>query len=93
MKNKHQTNEKKISFVPKLCNPPNIPQVKPIEDFWSILSNKLYGGGWAATNKNQLENRIKRKLKEIDLNLVQSMMSGARKKLRKIEDKGAFSVL
>ena len=53
----------------------------------------MYEGGWVATNKNQLENRIKRKLKEINLNLVQSMMSGVRKKSRKIEDKVVFSVL
>lgn len=26
-----------IKFVPKECNPPNVPQLRPIEDFWGIL--------------------------------------------------------
>ncbi|CAF3561948.1 unnamed protein product, partial [Rotaria sp. Silwood2] len=86
-------NEQKVPFVPKVANPPNVPKARPIEDFWSILADKVYSGGWAAMNQEQLVNRIKSQLKKIDLGVVQTMMDGIRKKLRKIEDKGPFSIL
>ena len=38
-------NEKRIPFVPKVVNPLNVPKVRPIEDFWSILADKMYSGG------------------------------------------------
>lgn len=85
--------EQKVSFVPKVANPPNIPKARPIEDLWSILADKVYSGGWAAANQEQLANRIKSQLKKIDLDTVQTMMAGIRTKLRKIEDKGPFSIL
>lgn len=84
---------KKIHFVPKCINPPNIPKARPIEDFWSILADKVYNGGWTATNEKQLTNRIKAQLKKIDLKVVQTMMNGVRGKLRKIEEQGPFSIL
>ncbi|KAJ8950222.1 hypothetical protein NQ318_006196 [Aromia moschata] len=31
----------RIPFVPKNANPPNLPQTRPIEDFWALLSWKL----------------------------------------------------
>jgi transposase len=86
-------NEHKIPFVPKGINPPNVPKARPIEDFWSILANKVYNGGWAAMNEKQLVNRIKTQLKKMDLKVVQTMMEGVRGKLRKIEDNGPFSIL
>ena len=46
-----------------------------------------------ATNQEQLVNSTKSKFKTIDLDTVQTMMEGRRKKLRKIEDKEQFSIL
>ena len=86
-------NEKRIPFVSKVANPPNVPKALPIEDFWSILADKVYSGGWTATNKEQLVNRTKLKLKNIYLDTVQTMTEGIRKQLQKIEDKGRFSIL
>ena len=53
--------------MPKVANPPNVPKARPVEDFWSILADKVYSGGWMATNPEQLVNRTKSKLKKIDL--------------------------
>jgi len=82
-----------VPFVSKCINPPNVPKARPIEDFWSILADKVYNGGWAATNEKELMNRIKRQLKKIDLKVVQTMLKGVRGKLRKIEEQGPFSIL
>ena len=61
-----------------------MPKARPMEDFWSILADKVYSGGWMTTNQEQLVNRIKSQLKKIDLDTVQTMMEGIRKKLPKI---------
>ena len=84
---------KNIPFVPKESNPPNIPKARPIEDFWSILANSVYDKGWEAKTEAQLVRRIKKKIKEIDLGVVQTMMKGIRSKLRRMEDKGPFAIL
>lgn len=92
-KTKDWLHEQKIPFVPRHVNPPNVPKARPIEDFWGILAQQVYSGGWSATNQEKLINRIKTQLKKVDLNVVQTMMKDVRRKLRKIEDQGPFSIL
>ena len=58
--------EQNINFVEVKSNPPNVPQARPIEDFWGCLAQKVYEGCWEATSEQQLIDRIKRKLKEFD---------------------------
>lgn len=87
-------NQQNIHFVPKQVNPPNLPKARPIEDFWSILADKVYHGGWLATTEQQLINRIKQQqLKQFDLKSIQTMMLEVRKKLRKVEEQEPFSIL
>ncbi|CAF1982038.1 unnamed protein product [Rotaria magnacalcarata] len=83
----------KIKFVPKQVNPPNIPKTRPIEDFWSILADKVYEAGWETKTELQLKRRIYQKIKQTDMRVVQHMMTTIRTKLRKIEDKGPFSLV
>ena len=49
---------KKISFVQKIENPANVPEARPIEDFWSILKGNVYENGWRAKNLDELTNKI-----------------------------------
>ncbi|KAJ8942139.1 hypothetical protein NQ318_021647 [Aromia moschata] len=65
--------QRRIPFVPKNANPPNLPQARPIEDFWALLSRKVYDRGWEAQNEQQLRRRIFEKLRGIDLNSVQGL--------------------
>lgn len=86
----HQNN---IPFVPRQDNPPNLPQARPIEDFWALLSRKVYDGGWQAENEEQLRRRIFRKIGEIDVQVVQNLMRDVRRKLRLIEQHGPFHLI
>jgi len=81
-----------VNYVTKDINPPNVPQARPIENFWGCLSEKVYEGGWQASTEQQLINRISFKLKEFDLNFVKSLMAGVKAKLRKIGHDGVFSL-
>ena len=55
-----------IHYVDKVDNPANLSEVRPIEDFWSILKAKVYGNDWEAKTLHQLEARIKKCLKGVD---------------------------
>lgn len=83
--------EDNINFVAKNMNPPNVPQARPIENFWGDLTQKVYEGGWEAKNKNQLIRRIRKTLKEYDMNDLQNHMKGIKTKLRKIADNGVLA--
>ena len=37
-----------VNNVNKESNPPNMPQARPIENFWGYFSLKVYEGGWQA---------------------------------------------
>jgi hypothetical protein len=84
--------EDNVHFVAKHLNPPNVPKARPIEDFWGCLAQKVYEGGWEAKTAEQLINRIKLKLKEFDLNFVESLMRGVKAKLKSIAKEGVFSL-
>ena len=60
-----------ISFVRKQDNPPNVPQLRPIETFWGILKSKVYNGGWPARMEHQLKLRIRKCLRELIWEVVQ----------------------
>ena len=45
--------ELNIPYIPKQCNPPNCPQLRPIETFWARLKQKsLMEGGKDETKTN-----------------------------------------
>ncbi|CAF3215252.1 unnamed protein product [Rotaria socialis] len=79
-----------VQFVHKEFNPQNCPQARPVETLWSILKNMVYDEGWEAKTINQLRRRIARKLKEIDIKIVQQIFLGTQKQLRKIADNGPY---
>jgi hypothetical protein len=60
--------------VPKDINPPNVPQARPIENFWGCLAQKVYEGGWESETEQQLIRRIKYKMKELNTKFVESLL-------------------
>ena len=66
------------AFVPKTMNPPNIAQGRPIEDFWGVLVQLIYEHNLEAKTTKQLERRIRKILKNIDITLSQNMMENVR---------------
>ena len=60
--------EKKINHVTKVDNPPNVPELRPIKDFWNILKEIVYANNWLTTDPDQHGNRINyRYFKKIEL--------------------------
>ena len=55
-----------IHHVDKVDKRANLSEVRPIEDFWSILKAKVYKNNCEAKTLHELEVRIKKCLKEVD---------------------------
>lgn len=77
-----------VNFVSKELNPPNVPQLRPIEDFWGMLKQKVYHHNWTADNLEQLENRIRYCLRQMDLCSVQAMMANVKSLIRRARAEG-----
>ena len=71
-----------IHHVDEVDNPANLPEVRPIEDFWSILN--AYENNWEAKTLHQLEVRIKKCLKEVDQVTILKTFGCVKKRLNDI---------
>ena len=54
----------KIKYVEKLENPANVPEARPIEDFWADLKRQVYKNNWHEKYLKQLKSTIERELKK-----------------------------
>ena len=55
---------KKIDFFLKEHNPANVPELRPIEDFWSELKRLVYDKNWKCNDLVKLKNRIEYSIKK-----------------------------
>ena len=46
---------KNVEIVPKEDNSPNLPEYRPIENFWSILKGIVYENNWQANSHHKLK--------------------------------------
>ena len=63
-------------------NPPNVPQLRPIEDFWGLVKQEVYRGGWEATSEDQLKRRIRRAVEAINPEVPLTMMRRVGERVR-----------
>ena len=68
-------NEEFVEFVEKIHNPTNLPQCRPIEDFFGYLSSIVYENGWSAENLSELEKKIRLSIRKIDMEPVYRQFS------------------
>ena len=60
-------NENNVNFVRKNDNPVNVPECRPIENFWAILKQQVHKNNWQAKNVKQLYQRIQYCLNKLDM--------------------------
>lgn len=73
-----------VAIVPKDCNPPNSPELRPIEEYWSIIKGKLKKKGGTAATLEEFAKKWNSAAKTISEELVQTMMSSVRRKVRAV---------
>ena len=67
-----------------------MPQIRPIETFWSHLKSRVYAEGYKAKNLKDLEKRIKKCIRTFDDKHFERLMSGVAQKVRKADKRGPF---
>lgn len=77
-----------IEYIPKEQNPPNVPQLRPIENFWANLKRKVYANNYRPKNIKTLTAKIKKKLKVMDTAGTQQAMLNVPRKVRKAQRMG-----
>jgi transposase len=82
-----------INYIRRENNPPNVPQLRPIEKLWGILKSRVYENNWEAKNVEHLKSRIRKKLSEISPETLKSLMSKVKTNVRKAVDFGANFML
>ena len=82
-----------IKYVTREMNPPNVPQLRPIEDFWGWLKKEVYQNNWQAHSHRQLKQRIKLCLSRMDREIITKMMRNIANLLQKAANEGVDSVL
>ena len=64
-----------------------------MEDFWGILKQAVYSGGWEAENHDQLKRRILYRLHRINKTMLYNMRKNLKSKLRQARDNGVNYLL
>lgn len=82
--------ENGVNFVEKYDNPANLPEVRPIEDFWAILKGQVYKNGWEAKSVPQLIQRIRYCLSTFEQSTIQSLFSSIPRRLDNVRRKGVI---
>ena len=79
-----------IHFVSKEDNPTEVPQCRPIEDFFGVLAQYVYSKNWVAKDVESLIRRISHCLTLIPSSLVQSTMEDTKRRLMRAYPVGIF---
>ena len=81
-----------IDCIQEDFNPPNAPQLRPIERFWSHLKRRVYRNGYEAKNLNQLKKRIEEVVRTFPPSYFENLMKNVNKKIFKAARVGVNNV-
>jgi transposase len=76
--------EMEVNFVAKAMNPPNCPEIRPIERYWALMKGKLRKKDQGAVDINQFKKDWINVSKTIDATVVQNLMQGIKGKVREL---------
>ena len=70
-----------INVVPKDCNPPNTPELRPIERYWAIVKRNLGKSKGQANNEKDFAEKWEKASRLVADNTVQNLMGGIKRKV------------
>lgn len=74
--------DNQVAVITKDLNPPNCPQLRPIEKYWAIVKRSLNKTGGAANNKASMYQKWNKAAAEVTPKGVQVLMGSIKKKVR-----------
>jgi len=81
-----------VNYVPKVINPTEVPQCRPIEDFFGVLATYVYAQNWIAKDTEALKRRIRSCIAKIPESTVKAASQAVRKRLLRAYRNGILSV-
>ena len=81
-----------VNYVPKVINPTEVPQCRPIEDFFGVLATYVYAQNWIAKDTEALKRRIKSSIAKIPESTVKAASRAVRIRLLRAYRDGILSV-
>lgn len=76
--------ENGVNFVKKEMNPPNCPEIRPIERYWALMKGKLRKKAQGADNIEQFKKDWTNVSRSINGSVVQNLMSNIKEKVREL---------
>jgi hypothetical protein len=76
--------EFKIEYVPKDNNPPNVPQIRQIKNFWANLQRKVYSNIYRSKDVKCLMAKIRKERKSIETTGIRKAMKEVSAKAQKV---------
>lgn len=73
--------KKNIKLVPKMANPPNCPELRPIERYWALVKRELKSTGKEAKNMQDFKNKWNAATRKVTETTVKALMEGIPEKL------------
>lgn len=77
-------NGKQVNFVHRDCNPPNSPELRPIEQYWSIVKGILKKTGQEIQTIGQFQSKWQWASNKVNKTSVQTLMGPIRRKVRSV---------
>ena len=71
----------------------HFPQIRPIENFFGLLKQRVYQGNCSAHSREQLIRRIKKCISEMDMDIVIKMFDNLEVKIQQAHEYGLDSLL
>lgn len=71
-------------------NPPNVPQVRPIETFWAHFKSRIFKNGFKPKSIEDLKKRAKLTIRTFDKDYFERLMKSVPKKVRQADSRGSL---
>ena len=81
-----------VKVLPKSSNPPNVPQLRPIEDVFGILRLKVFKDGFKPKSTDELKKKIASEIRKLPKEFYHNLMNGVAMKVRKASRQGLDSM-
>ena len=80
-----------IKYIPSKLNPPNVPHLRPIENYWALVKRAVYAGGYVAKSMDALKGRIRAKIREVEQTEVIQLFRSIKSKIVKTANEGPYA--
>lgn len=71
-----------VNYVPKEANPPNCPELRPIEKYWALVKRKLFETKKKANGIDDFKRRWRNGTEDVSEDTVRNLMAGVPQKVR-----------